>query len=246
MGSHAAITIFSTAFWVAITITLFFIALLTYIYSGKNIKLTAMFTFLSAVVVGCAAGYDTWDYYLNQHFLAGIDQLGVPFRDSRTGWFLLKDAWPLWVIPSFFLVCIVGAVLWYTQKRIYKNSMLVATAAIDKPKRMVLGLSSEMVAHQLELDALKKALSAANQRLNQAIYDKSAEQVKLKELKIKLKQYEQKESATQLASEDELKALRLEVSAKAQQIEQALLQITDQDEEINRLKALLEGLLNKP
>lgn len=245
MGSHAAITIFSPAFWIAITVTLFFIALLTYVYSGKNIKLTAMFTFLSAVVVSCAAGYDTWNYYLKQHFLAGIDQLGVPFHASRSGWFLLIDAWPLWVIPSLILVVITGLALWYLQKSIYKSTLVLATATTDKPKRRVLGLSSETVAYQLELDTLKKALSTANQQLNQAIYDKSTFQVKVKELRAQLKQYEQEDSANTLATDDELKALRLEVSAKAEQIEQSALRITEQDEEINRLKALLEGLLNK-
>lgn len=242
MGSQGAITLNSPAFWVAIVITLLVIALVTYVYSGRNLRQTIILTLLSAVVVGCAAGYDSWSLYLNRHFLAGIDQLGVFYRASRGGWYLLLDAWPLWVIPNLFVLGIYGACAWYLQKRLAESAQRKAQDV--KPKRQMVGLSREMVANQLELDTLKKALATANQKLNQVIYEKGVEEAKAKDLKLKLKQYEEQAVLGKSAIDDNRKALTLEIAAKTKQIEQLTEQLNQQEDELNRLRELLESLLN--
>lgn len=244
MATHSAITLNSPLFWIAIALTLLFIALLTYIYSGKNLKLTVLFTLLASLAVGCAAGYDSWIFYLNRHFLAGIDPFGVPFRASRSGWFLLIDAWLLWLVPAVLLGLLTGIGEWFVLHFLHKRSEPLEEIADIQPKRIGMGLSSEMVAQQLELDTLKKALVTANSRLKQTIYEKGIEEARSKELALKLKEHEQQGKSSLSASVDELKAAQIELDAKNKQLE-ALSQRTDeQQEEIARLKSLLEKLLD--
>lgn len=241
--SHSVITLNSPAFWIANALTLFFIALLTYTYSGKNLKLAAVVSFLAAIAVGCGAGYDSWNYYLAKHFLAGIDQLGVPYRASRSGWYLLIDTWPLWLVPSVLISLSLGMSLWYIQKWLHQRTSIKQYSITDRPKR--LGRTSERVTTQLELDALKRSLAAVNQKLSQALHEKDIEEARSKELQLKLTQYEAHETNRQLTAEDESQALRIELSVKNDQLHQLNQQVAEQEDEINRLKALVESLLNK-
>lgn len=246
MAVQGAITLNSPAFWMAIVIALLLIALLTYIYSGKNIKQTLLFISVSTLAVGCAAVYDIWHYYLNWHFLAGIDPLGVPFRASRTGWWLLWDAWPLWSVPSFCLSAMVSFIAWWIIQQQTKKPPIIETHRLnDNSNRKTIGVSSEIVTAQLELDTLKRALAQSNQRLKQTLHDKELEAIERRQLQAKLQQYEQQQASYHLVSVDEQKALHLELTAKTEQLAQLTQQLMQQDDEIQRLQALIESWLQK-
>jgi hypothetical protein len=68
----------SPLLWLILLATLSAIAVITYIYSQKNLQLTCVLTGVSALALLAAVGYDTWDAYLHNNFIARFDALGVP------------------------------------------------------------------------------------------------------------------------------------------------------------------------
>ena len=101
----------SPLFWAALLLTLGFVMPLAYIYSGKDRRITLLFTLCALFLLLLVASYDSWSLYFQTHFVGRFDEEGIPYRVSREGWLGLWDAWPLWSLPTliFSVILSLGA-----------------------------------------------------------------------------------------------------------------------------------------
>ena len=75
-------------------------------FNNNTFKIIA----LAIVLVILTIGFAAWEDYLNDHFVGTFDQYGLPSQFFRTGWPLIIDAWPFWLIPSVLLVLLVQTI----------------------------------------------------------------------------------------------------------------------------------------
>lgn len=70
----------------------------------NNISNPLKIVLLSVILVLSILGYILWGRYLDNHFVGTFDSDGLPSIFTHTGWLLMLDAWPLWLIPSLFIL----------------------------------------------------------------------------------------------------------------------------------------------
>ncbi len=87
---------------------------------------------ISLLVAWATTGFHFWEVFLHNHFVGGFNTYGLPANFSRTGWHLLIDAWPLWLIPTVFAIIIATAAIFTWQA--WQFSQLIKYPATNETK----------------------------------------------------------------------------------------------------------------
>lgn len=119
---------------------------------------------LGFVLVLLTILYVWWGRYLNEHFAGTFDVYGLPSKFYRTGWFLLIDAWEIWVIPTLFLLIVgLGLEHWFRHVHTYSESFSKHRRVLEAMReKQIMELASQKAknkmsfSHALELEALKQ------------------------------------------------------------------------------------------
>jgi len=220
---------------------------------NDNIK-----SLLKTIGVGCILViltilYVWWRHYLSDHFAGEFDAYGLPSKMFRSGWFLLVDAWELWVIPTLIFLIIGLSVEYWCRHILPESSHHASTHENDELKEKEMLVVAEKKAHQnisfshaLEIEALKQQVEILKkkyleerQHAEQTLRDADEMLEKAKRATPVMPSSAAPTSAPSNAhSEAVITSLRAE-NKKLQQ------QVTDLQEDLDQSNALIEKLLEE-
>lgn len=144
-------------FWAVVLLPALLFGLISYLLT-KKAKFSLSITLLALAAAWLSAGFHLWETYLGRHFIGGYDQYGLPSTFSRSGWYLLIDASPLWLIPALTLTLI--SLLAY---RYLKPATKRVTAT---PKaQLIQGNTSREVSQQLQIEQLQQQTARLEEKL---------------------------------------------------------------------------------
>lgn len=205
---------------------------------------------LGLVLVLLTIIYVWWGHYLHRHFAGAFDEYGLPSKFFRTGWFLLIDAWEIWVIPTLFLLIVgLGLEHWFLHVHTYSESFSKHRKVLEAMReKQIMELASQKAknkmsfSHALELEALKQQVGILKgkyleerQRAEQAVRDadeaiqKASRQSPLSVV-----------AAPALPSNAHNEAI---ISSLRAENKKHLKQIADLQEDLDQSNALIEKLL---
>lgn len=222
MGTFAHL-LTSVPFWIWVTLPAVLLAGIAH-YITRSRTYTAFVGVLAFLLAWLTAAFHFWRLYLYNHFLGSFDMYGLPGHLSRSGWYLLIDAWPLWLVPAIVtlsIAVIVMLVFYY----LHTQSIVKNDSATNMPITTVSGTSSTTMVQQMEIKKLQQQLNMAKQ---------------------KLREFQQTGQIHHpSANKDELSQARADVLAKKKEIQQLGQQIRLLEDDLARSKSLIERLLNE-
>lgn len=206
-------------FWAWVIVPVILVSITTYMLT-ENTRYTFIVAILAFLVAWLTAGFHFWEVYIHNHFIGNYDRYGLPTNFSRSGWYLLIDAWPLWLLPSIttLLIATVTAVLVIHFKPTVLN--------VASTGQYTNGSDSKNVVSQLEIKKLQRQLDVSKK--------------KMREMK------EQRDSTNKpTANNKELRQTQADLLAKKNEIQQLGQQIRTLEGDLTRAKALIERLLTE-
>ncbi len=210
-------------FWIWVTLPAILLAGIAY-YITHSKTYTICIGVLAFLLAWLTAAFHFWQLYLYNHFLGSFDMYGLPGHLSRSGWYLLIDAWPLWSVPVFVAlsVAIIGMLVFYY---LHTQSIVENNFVSNTLRTTVSGTSSATMVQQMEIKKLQQQLNVAKQ---------------------KLREFQQTGQIHHpSANKDELSQARADVLAKKKEIQQLGQQIRLLEDDLARSKSLIERLLNE-
>lgn len=195
-------------------------ALLTYIYKKSlsySLQSAGLMLFFCLFVIA----FQHWEVFLEDHIVARFNDAGMPAQFSRSGLWLLVDAWPIWAMPTFIAATISALVAY-----------LVAPTQIQRVKEVITEVSvpehvpasSSTVSDKLEIQRLQHALHIAEE-------------------KCRLLQKQQAPGGHQVDRYvKELRDTRRELSECKHQYEQTLLTLKSCEAELLRAQQMIDDL----
>lgn len=205
---------------------------------------------LGLVLVLLTIVYVWWGHYLNRHFAGTFDEYGLPSKFFRTGWFLLIDAWGIWVIPTLFLLMVgLGIEYWSRHVHTYSESFSKHRRVLEAMReKQIMELASQKAknkmsfSHALELEALKQQVGILKgkyleerQRAEQAVRD--ADEAIVKARKQVTPPVVAKHTPPSNAHNDAI------ISSLRAENKKQLKQISSLQEDLDQSNALIEKLL---
>lgn len=182
--------------------------------------------FLATLLTYC---FHLYERYLMNHFVGGYDDMGLPTDFSRSGWLLLYDAWPIWIMPLVTIIglAIAGYYIYdYIQRGQHKK---ILQPDIDDTDDFHASRSPDMVLDKLEIQKLKHKLAVAEE-------------------KFRIIKSEQKGSGAARSSNrhiQELQATRAELVENRKKIQAAEERNKILEEDLERANSLIDRLLNE-
>lgn len=147
-------------FWAWISVLIIGVALVSYLIT-RSLRFTTLLTTLSCLAIAATAGIHLWEGYLNHHIIARFDHTGTPTHLSRSGWWLLIDAWPLWVLPTgLTLAASLSALIWYWPTPQAQSP----TAFTPSEPAPTISPTNEFILLQLDLEQLSQKLAIAGKK----------------------------------------------------------------------------------
>jgi hypothetical protein len=121
-------------------------------------KKTRQIIALAVVLIILTIGFAAWQDYLNEHFVGTFDQYGLPSQFFRTGWPLIIDAWPIWLIPSVLLVLIVQTIDRVLRHFIEAKRNTIAESNAEKTATITGGKEKNQIEFHraIEIESLKQ------------------------------------------------------------------------------------------
>lgn len=167
-------------FWIWVILPIFILGFITYLVS-KNRKTTTQVTLGAFFLAWGTAGFHFWETYLYNHFIGGFNEFGLPDNYSDTGWGLMIDAWPLWLIPTILAV-VLSLIISYFYREYRSSSTPIDEDEETDQQPVMTGISSSGLAHQLEIQKLKQQVEIAKEKY-QELKHQSGTDVAKKEMK---------------------------------------------------------------
>lgn len=179
-----------------------------------------------------------FDLYLNNHFVATFDETGLPTDFTRSGPYLLLDAWPIWLVPSLLIgLALSASFYWHhLQMRFFPKQRRSAIKKElgeyieDQKVSKSLPETRDMVADKLEIEKLKHKLAVAEEKFRVV---KEQQGGPLRSNKAADKYVE------------ELRQARLELGKERKATEALKQQVQNQEEDLERANSLIDRLLNE-
>jgi len=135
-------------------------ALLTYLH-----KKSLSYTLQSASLMLCfclfVIAFHAWEVFLDDHIVARFNAQGMPAQFSRSGLWLIIDAWPIWAMPAF-ICATASALLAYllAPKQIQRIKEIITEVTVPEH----VPASSSTVSDKLEIQRLQHALNIAEEK----------------------------------------------------------------------------------
>ncbi len=219
--------------WIWLSCAIIIVGVVTLIYSQGNWRTTSIFVGLALLVTFLAAGYDSWNLYLNSHFIGEYDLEGVPHPDAGPGWSILWDTWPLWLLPSGIAILLVllieRSVHYFVTGKKSIAQPLETTDTVD------FGIHD--INKQLELTGLKQEITHLKERLATTIAMAEQQIDSNLNLEIKMSHLEDQQQKELLLFNDKIATLELELEQQKNKNQQLIGLTLQQAEQIVRLES---------
>lgn len=238
MSSHSSQSFLTTLpFWIWPILLTIVIALI--VFAATRDQLKALFTAaVGALLTSVLMLIHYFDVYLNNHFVATFDETGLPTDFTRSGFSLLIDAWPIWLVPSLLIAAIllVGFYWHQIQTRIFPSKIVskspdnLGEYIEDQAISSRIPNSKNVVADKLEIEKLKHKLAVAEEKFR-VIKD----------------QQSSKGRSSKAADKyiEELRQARLDLGKERKEAEVLRQQIKNHEEDLDRANSLIDRLLNE-
>lgn len=218
------------------------------------------FSAIIVVLIILTFGYVLWERYLGNHFVGMFDEYGLPSRIFRTGWPLLLDAWPLWFIPTLFILVLVQCGE-YIAQRFINAKRKAATAseikkistAIESKEKMQIDFTRALEIEGLkqQVDILKKKYFEEHQKSQEIMRDAEETSIALQTAQKKAAEAVAAAAAATAAQPPTQPRVQAPTNAHNEAVISSLKadnkklqkQITELQEDLEQSNALIEKLL---
>lgn len=232
--------------WSLLIISILMVSGITYVYTNRNKQFTIIFTLLAMFFIGVIELISIVEAQLHTHFLGKFDSANLPYISSAPGWGLLIHAWHIWAIPVLFVVVVAGIAIYFIIR--YEEHLRAAsiqTPSQTQPQSTAKPDSTtraQRLSQFMVMDAAKKETRETNEKLAEALLTNAAYEIKISDLKARVKQLESEMEETKKNLSEEIETLELELSAKNRENEYISNQLSERSHELVRAQEMLEKL----
>lgn len=224
--------------WVIIFVSIALVAGITYVYTNRNIRITAIFSLISGFVIGLIKLIGVIQIRLDSQFIGAFDESRIPYIAAHPGWHQLLFAWHIWILPVILAVTIVS-IIFYLIQRLHKHipQQTISSTAANRTTR------AERLSTFMAMDAAKQEARNMNEKLAEALLMNAAYEIKVSDLSLRVRQLEKELFETNQNLEDEMNTIKLELTAKNRENEYIAEQLAERSRELDRAHDMFEKLL---
>jgi len=229
--------------WSLLIISILMVSGITYVYTNRNKQFTIIFTFLAMLFIGIIELVSIVEDELHTHFLGTYNQANLPYIIGTPGWGLLIHAWHIWILPVIFVLVIAGIAIYFAVR--YKSHLktpLLPQLQTPIPPKADSATRAQRLSQFMVMDAAKKETRETNEKLAEALLTNAAYEIKISDLKTRVKQLESDMEEMKKNLSEEIETLELELSAKNRENEYISNQLSERSHELVRAQEMLEKL----
>lgn len=197
----------------------------------KNIKESSFYAFIAFLLGLACFSVMEFEIYLEGIFVGHYNDLGMPTDFSHSGWRLMIDAWPIWVVPLFIATLIKGFTLWTYM--ILKSAPPKKIAGTTGSNNSTKQPEIKNAQNQLAMQELKQKLDAALHKYEMIKRDRYQYETKIKQLElalVKAKKNPQVNAAQNEKLQEVIDEQNQEITEANELIEHLLQQLYTEDE----------------
>lgn len=229
--------------WLLILVSVALVAGITFIYSNRNRRVTFLLSLFSVLGIALIKLISVVQTELNANFIGKYDVENLPYMAIKPGWTLLIHAWHIWILPVVMISLIAGIIifaLWSYKKS--GSSTIEMEAPLTPLKNIYNPPKTQRLDSFMAIEAAKKEAKDLNEKLSEALLTNAADEIKISDLTQDIKDLEIKSENIQKTLHDEIKTLKLELSAKIKENESIANQLSERNRDLTRAQEMFEKL----
>lgn len=231
--------------WALIIVSIFLVSGITYVYTNRNTFLTAVFSFLTIILIAIIKLVGFVDIKLSSSFLGGYNENHVGYVVAESGWQILMHAWHIWLLPVLAVVLLAIAaiisVLFYMSADKTKTEILTPTSLTTPAPKVT--TSADRLNTFMAIDAAKKSSQETQEKLAEALLKNSSYEIQISDLMLKVRELSRELEEATTSYHDEINILELELKAKTKENQYILDQLSERSRELKRAQEMFEKLM---
>lgn len=152
----------------------------TYLYT-KNKTESLRFSFYALLLSICCFSIIEFEIYLESIFVGHYNNMGMPSHFSHSGWRLMLDAWPIWVVPLYLALLIKAFFVWA-----YMIFQSVGTKPAPAKGYAVKEKTFSNTQNQLAMQEMQQRLDATTRRYEAVKSERYHLETRIKQLELAL------------------------------------------------------------
>lgn len=234
--------------WLLILTSASLVAVITYVYTNRNLRLTGLFTLFSLFSIAVIKLVGIVENHLNNQFIGQFDNHQIPYVALQPGWHQIIYAWHIWILPvliSSAILCFIFYILSFHTKNIPLIEMLSSIQPTVKPNpiKKSTDTSSNKLSKFVAADIAKRETAQMNEKLAEVLLINAAQEIKISDLNIQLREMQREIIELNRKSSNEATTLQLELSLKVKENTHLSQQLIERTNELARAQEMFEKIL---